>query len=574
MMETRILRASLLATVAMLLALGVANAVTSCQTWSSPNLQVTSVTWGNASHIISAAPGQKDVPLTISLESYDTNCQFENFIGTLNLGGGITDFSGSSSSTVYLQSIQPPSFFNLVFHLNIASNASVGPNTTVTYPLVLQWDSLNGTTNVKQQINVQVPLRGASNLTFSAQNPDVIAGKISNITMTVANTGSGSAADISTTIASIAGVSILSQPQMISALPPDTSKNVSFSIYVAPSQAGNSQAGSSVVLNLETHFISPYGYNTTLANNLGLFASVPSQSAVLVGVPNQTLKAGRIIDTNLTITNQEASSLTNVSAVLTPQSPLSIIGSDNLNTVSQILPGKSVNLPISIYVQPSTSAVATLSIDLTYVLDNQEQSISRSISFLNPGYVNATIVSTTISPVAPAPGGIFSITSTLDNIGSQAAVAASVTPQPPAGIKVLGSNTSFLGSIPIDTPTAFTVSFTTSASAKAGRYLIPVRLSYLNNLNQVQNQTFYYNVSIGGSKIPSNSLSSPGSVTFVHKGSASGNGSGDGVIAVILAVIVIAAVGFYIHRKRANARSAAQVHNAKDGKEHRENKAH
>lgn len=555
-MNSRILGLS-----ALIAAVLVLSAVYGCQTIATPNIEVTGVTWGNSSHMIAAAPGDQDVPLTISLESYGTNCEFENVIGTLGpLYGGLTNFTGGSYSSYYIQSVQPPSLFNMVFHLNLASNISAGPYTEFGFPLVLEWESSNGTANVKQQINIEVPVAGSANLTFKAEDPDIIAGKITNVTLNVSNTGSGTASDISTQIPSVSGVSILSQPQVISSLAPNQTKSVNFSIYVAPSQAGNSQAGSSVVLDLNTHYIDPYDYNTTLNSNLGLFASVPSQSAVLVSVPNQTLTSGKIINTNLTITNQESDPLTNVSVVITPQSPLNIIGSDNLNTISRIAPGSTASLPISLYVQSSTSAVATLDIALTYVLDNQQQSITRSISFLNPGYVNATLVSTTISPTSPTIGGIFSITSTMDNIGSQSATAASVTPKPPSGIKTLGQNTSFLGSVPIDTPTAFTVSFTVSKSLKAGTYTIPVVFSYLNNLDQPQSETFYYNVSIGTSAFSSNTVP-PGVMAYNGtSGYRYYRSSGSGYIYVVVGVIIViaAACGIYLYMRRRGKKAHAK----------------
>jgi len=553
-METRILRTSLLAVTILLFTLGVASAASTCQTWASPNIKIIGVTWGNSTHYISAAPGNKDVPLTVTLETYDTNCAFQNVVGSLELYGGITDYSGSSTSTFYTQSVQPPSILNMVFNLNIASNVTMGPNVSATYPLVIEWDSDNGSVNVKQQLNVQVPLEGAANLSFTVQKPDITAGKVTNVTIEVSNSGTGTISNIGTTVSSSSGVSFLSQPQDISSLAPGQSKNVSLSIYIAPSQAGNSQTGSSVILNMDTHYISPYGHNTTLSSQLGLFASAPSGSSVLVSVPNQTLLSGKIVDTNLMISNQGSDPITNISVVLTPESPLSIVGSDNLNTISEILPGENASLPISLYVQSSSSAVATLDIALNYVTDNQQESISRSISFLNPGNINLTIVSTTISPSSPSIGGIFSITSTLNNVGASSATAASVTPLPPKGIKVLGTNTSFLGSIPIDTPTAFTVSFTVSSSAKAGAYTVPVRLSYLNNLNQVKNETFYYNVSVGGSSLSSTGGSQVvvtngnGTTTFHRK-----SGSGGLAILAVVVIIIVAAAGSYLYlRNRKN----------------------
>ncbi len=540
------------AMVAVLL-VGTAFASSSCQTFSTPNIKVIGTVWGNSTHQISAAPGQRDVPLTVTLESYDTNCEFENMVGSLQTYGGITDFQGSSASTTYLQSIQPPSIFTMTFYLDIASNISVGQNTTLTFPLILQWDSLNGTINSKQQINIGVPMHGAANLTFSALNPDITAGKITNITLEVKNTGSGLASGIGTAISgsSGTGVSLLSQPQQIENLAPNRTANVTFKAYVSPQQAGNSQSGASIILDLVTHYINPYGYNTSMDSQLGLFASTPSSSSLLVSVANQSLLAGKIVKTNITLTNTGADPITNVSAVLTPESPLSIIGSDNLNTVYEILPGKSAGLPVELYVQSSTSAVATLDIALTYTLDNQQNTASRSISFTNPGYVNATIVSTTISPSSPSKGSIFSITSTLDNIGASPATAASVTPFPPAGIKILGSNTSFLGTIPIDTPTAFTVSFTADPGIAAGAYAIPVRLSYLNNLNEIQNQTFHYTVNIGSSS--GIQVANGGSGTTRIKG-----GGGGLLIAGIVVIIVIAGAGVYFYRKRSGKKGHAK----------------
>lgn len=567
MMKNRMI-AFVLATVAILLSFGVVSATSSCQTWSTPNIKVIGVTWGNSTHPISAAPGNKDIPLTVTLESFDTTCQFENVAASLSLFGGITDFNGSTTTaTYYTESIEPPAITDLVYHLNIASNVTMGPNVSTTFPLVVAWDSNNGSVNVRQQVNVQVPLEGAANLTFKANKPDITAGKITNLTITVSNTGSGVASDIGMTITASSGVSLLNQPGMIPELAPGQSQNVSLSLYIAPNQAGNSQAGSSTPLALNTHYINPYGYNTTLETVLGLFASSPSTSSVIVSVPNQTLIAGRIIKTNLTVSNTGADPVTNLSIVLTPVSPLSIIGSDNLNPVPVIQPGSSVNLPITLFIQSSTSAVSTLDISLSYVIDNQQVTASRSISFLNPGNVNISVVSTVISPASPQPGQIFSITSTIQNTGSQSAAATSVAPHPPQGITILGQNSTFIGSVPVDTPTALTVSFTASTTIKAGTYTIPVVLSYLNNLNQQQNETIYYTIKIGSSG--SSAAGSSGSInaTVVRTGNFSGayyyrrRASFPYVLVIIVAVVVVmGGAGFYLYRKRKKGKEDKSSH--------------
>ncbi len=552
-METK-MRMWILAGLILFMGFGVVNAA-SCQTISSPNIQVIGVTWGNSTHYISAYPGDKDVPLTVTLETYGTDCQFENLVGTLQLYGGVTNYNGGAVSIYYLQSTQPPSILNMVFYLNIASNVTMGPNVSVSYPLILEWESANGTINNKQQINLEIPMDGAANLTFSAIKPQVTTGKITDVNITVSNAGSGVASDIATTVSSQQGVSFISQPNEITNLGPGESKNMTFKIYIAPSQAGNSQAGASVILNLDSHYISPYGRNTTLASQVGLFTAPPSSATAVVSVPNQTLIAGRISKMNLTVYNSGSDPITNLSVVLTPESPLSIIGSDNLNTVPVINGGEKINLPITLFMQSSSSAVSTLDISLTYVLDNQQVTASRSISFLNPGNVNMSIVSTVVSPAVPAPGEIFSITSTVQNTGSQEAVATSVTPEPPSGIAVLGENNTFLGNIPVDTPTALTVSFTVLQNAKSGEYTIPVLVSYLNNLNQKENETFYYSVKVGSSGQSSSSVGSGAykagnfstSAAAYRKRASSGD---EGYIVAIVVIVAVAAGSYYVYKKR------------------------
>ncbi len=542
------LRILILAAAILLVSFGTVNA-SSCQTFSYPNIKVIGITWGNSTHYISAYPGDKDVPLTVTLETYDTNCVFENLVGSLQLYGGITNYDGSQVSTYYTQATQPPSIINMVFYLNIAKNVTMGPNVTVSYPLVLEWDSNNGSINNKQQINVQVPMEGAANLTFAAKNPQITAGKVTNVSITVSNEGSGIASNIGVTASSTQGVSFISQPNEIANLGPGESKNMTFGIYIAPSQSGNSQAGASVVINLNGHYISPYGHNTTLESQVGLFTSPPSQASAIVSVENQTLVAGRITETNLSVYNSGSDPITNLSVVLTPVAPLNIIGSDNLNAVPIVAGGKKVNLPITLYMQSSTSAVSTLEISMSYVLDNQQITSSRSISFLNPGNINMSVVSTVISPSSPGQGQIFSITSTVQNTGSQEAVATSVAPKPPSGINILGQNSTFLGSIPVDTPTALTVSFTVSPNAKPGEYTIPVVVSYLNNLNQKENRTFYYNVEIGqaqaaGAGISRQGNTSKGAAVYSRK-----SGSG-GDIVIAIGVIVVAGAAYYLYRRK------------------------
>jgi hypothetical protein len=103
-------------------------------------------------------------------------------------------------------------------------------------------------------------MHGSANLTYTPSVKALGPG-IDNVTLRVSNTGSGALANISTSISSQSGISVLEQPQGVSYLAPGQTRNVTVLLY-NPSSSG----GSAASLEVNSHFISPYGYNTTASS--------------------------------------------------------------------------------------------------------------------------------------------------------------------------------------------------------------------------------------------------------------------------------------------------------------------
>jgi hypothetical protein len=133
------------------------------------------------------------------------------------------------------------------------------------------------------------------------------------------------------------------------------------------------------------------------------------------------------------------------------------------------------------------------------------EQLSPSIAVLASGIINMSASGVTLSPGAPTPGSIFSISFVLTDLGTVGASAVTATVAPPPGLEVFGSNAVFIGNMQVDSQTPVTL--TLSASSKAGNYTVPIRISYLNNLRQEQNVTIRVPVGIGGGLLSSNSLS-------------------------------------------------------------------
>lgn len=544
----------------MALGIGAANATQYCATLTGSNFKIVGVTWGNSSHLVSAGPGQQDVPLTVTFQSFGNSCSLEDVQGTLQLYGGVTNFNGSSISQYYMQSISPYQMFSMVFNLNIAQNVSASPNKTITYPLYLSWNYTNETSRNTQEFSLSVPMEGSSQLLFGVNNHGLVSGEQNNVTLQVTNVGSGYAYYISPSIYSTS-LSLTNQPVPIASLAPGETKDIILDMYVSPSLAGQP-----VQLTLNTHYIGPYKYNTTSSTTLNLYALPISQSAISISASSQDIIAGNLDNLDIIISNNGDAPISNLSIQLTPSSPLTLIGSDGFYVFPALYPGKNTTIPIQVYVGSSTSTVASIDTAITYSLYGQAQSSSRSLSFLTPGYINLTTLSTSLIPAVPNAGSIFSLTSTINNVGASAASAATVTPHLPHGISVVGENSTFIGSLPPSTPTAFTLSFMVAPDAIPGTYEIPVTLTYSNNLNQRVNQTFTYSVVVGGGSASTGNYANNSNTGNIAYGNNSTNSkantqrSGGIILPIVLIVIIILAIYYLYKRRKDEEKGSRKVH--------------
>ncbi len=523
----------------LLFSFGVVNAA--CTNPSGSGIKITGVQWGNSTRPVAAGPGSVDVPLTVSMEVFGNSCALSNIQGTLELYGGLSNFNGSSISRSFIPNENAYSIFNMVFNLDISKNLSVGQNTTLTYPLYVAWNyTENGTERYTQQLSLNVPFRGAPQLVFNISNPYLTAGQDSNVTIQVSNKGTGTAYNIQVPVSS-STLNFISQPKTIAELAPGEIANVSFSAYVPPTLGG-----SEVNVNFRQSYIDPYGYNESNSSTDQLYV-LQNQGTVRISASNETIYSGLINNVSIIIDNSGTSALNNISITFSPGSSLSMLNSDGFMFVPKLSADSSISIPISVY--PSGSgAVSDIGVALSY----SGGSISRTLSFLTPGYINLSTVSTTVLPATPLKGEIFSITSTLENIGSVTADAVTVTPKPPKGITVVGQNSTFIGDIQAYTPTAVTFSFTASPMLASGTYNIPVELQYVNNINQKLNKTLYYTVAVGGSA-SGNTIAATGYGNYTRYSAA--RGSPIGIILIIVIVVIIAIAALYLYQRRKNSKS-------------------
>ena len=523
---------------------GASQVIASCQHTALTDFYVTGVAWtGNSSRNftsqpIAVGPGSNDVPIQVKL--YNPNdCELVGVLAKVPLTSQFTTINGSSTAYDYIGNVQPYSFFSAIFYLDIPNTTQVSPTEGYYEPLDLYWNYTNDSNSFYYSTTFYAPVRGSTGFSINATSHGLLAGSVNNLTLKLRNTGSGYAYDIKPSIAASSSLNPVGEPGEAASLAPNATAYLTIPIYVSPGAAGQS-----VSAQLSLAYSDAYGNNESLQTTLDLYGVAPASQVSLTS-QYEDVEEGAPQNTSIIVSNSGGTPITNVTVQLTPESPMTIIGSDGYFSFPYIAAHSNVSMPVNLYVTSSSSTVATLSAQISYVFDGQAESGTRDLSFLTPGAINITETSTSLLPAAPTQGGIFSVTGTLLNSGTTSASALSISTSGVNGISVLGTNSTFIGTVGVDSPTSFTVSFEASRTVKPGTYTIPLRIEYLNNLNQKQSKLIEVPVQIASSS--ANSTFVTGNSSFV-KGSFNQK-KGDSGLLLIVVIIIAAAVAAVAYMK-------------------------
>ncbi len=203
-----------------------------------------------------------------------------------------------------------------------------------------------------------------------------------------------------------------------------------------------------------------------------------------ISILPKVLISGKIENITLNLTNNGKTALNYISMhASVPNMDGTFLGIQPIQ-VRTIAPRNSVNLGESVFIYSNASQSFPMNFSISLYNGTQIEQIAYNPIVLSSGIINITPSSVTISPQKPTAGGIFSISLVLTDVGTAGASTVTVTPLPTAGFEAYGSNSTFVGDMQADVQTPVTLTLTSLTSLKAGNYVIPVRINYLNNLRQ------------------------------------------------------------------------------------------
>jgi hypothetical protein len=303
--------------------------------------------------------------------------------------------------------------------------------------------------------------------------------------------------------------------------------------------AANASSVVSAGFDINYYFDSIYTNSQALNLTFGVH-SCPMPLSITVSP--STLVSGETENIYLNFTNSGNVTLNSITAKFSiPATDGTVLVSQPMQ-IASIAPRSSVLTKASIFVYRNATQTFPVNYTIEYFDNNNLEQIDSSSVVLSGGIISLTPSSETVAPTNPSPGGIFSISMVLTNIGTAGASAVSATALTPEGFTSFGSSTTFVGDIAPDSQAPVTLTLQGLNSTKPGQYTIPVRISYLNSLRQNQSITTNVPVTVGYSS--SNTTRTGG------KAYTKGNGgSGLLVLLLIIAVAVLAYL-YYNERKR------------------------
>ncbi len=370
------------------------------------------------------------------------------------------------------------------------------------YPLTLAFSyQYYGARQESRSIGFDVPLLNTTGALISASLSafELKAGQSNSLTLELRNVGDAEARLVSAALTlpgAAAGPSPLSLigsdgRWTFSSIKPHESVAIPLTIYASPSSAGI--VYQPVVTLSYSDYIASRQEQKYLA--LGpVFTALPSVN-IETSLSGSELRAGAYNDINMTVRNSGggvAESLTlylSLPGGQTGSSPLILVGSDGSWSLGSLAPGEERIVPLRIFAAPSASGMSTsLSITASFTDNNSAKQQTRSMGVLVKGSVDLVILDSTTYPQKVEPGGHFSMTVTMINLGTSTAQSVIVYPSGTGDLQPSSSDKIFLGDLAVNVPSSFTINYQPQ-NVSSGIYHIPVRYDYKDSLGQMNTAT-------------------------------------------------------------------------------------
>ena len=492
-------------------------------TGEAEHFTVIDVYWGVDQQIEVSAGDVATLTILVRCES---NLNARSLEANLSLPEGFEAVGGGDNATTYYAGpLLAGSLIKLEFPIFITPQVERG-NYTATLSLR---SFLSKYATLEEEVDIQIEVTGKPVLELETVREGLHEGR-QEYTIRLSNEGDAVAKNVEVLkVYSASMTAELITPKSLGDLEPGESASISISIFVPMGMKGRIAP-----LLIEVGCLGPKNVAHLFSETLQL--PVKPSDLILplrLELTPRELSIGKSGRVYIDLTNNGGSVLSEIRLTLTPDGIIKIFGPTVLY-IERLSPGETRRVETEVYI-PSmvTAPTASIATTVTYFDEGLWTSRSETLKFslLLRGFIEISLTDAVVIPSTPRPGSPFSITITVTNVGTSAAYAAYATPSLEGlPLKTFGPKSTFIGNIDINLPTTFTVNLQLENTTQR-RIILPVILTYMDNLRSLHNVTFNIPINIASQ------IATPTQKPEEYVGLWTG-----GLIIIVAAAIIVAAV--------------------------------
>jgi len=308
------------------------------------DVSVADVSWGALENPIEVEPGDRNVPLQITLVNHGSD-PITDIRGELILPSGFTSDGKDRSTKSHPRTVTGGASFTLDYVIDVEKGLSLGEYNAT---LILTYRKVGGGEVFTCRERIGLELKGRSDLKLDLVHDGIKAGSVNEATLILRNEGSAPASDITLSLGQTDGVAILNSDRCwrVKELGPNGSEEFRLELFV-PASLGMG----SVNLPITLTYYDTNGYLRTLQRWLGFKVERAdvSEAKVELHIRPEVLIPAQENHVILEVSNLGESELYNVKVDLVT-APLTLLGGDGHVEFGRIGPNSSSKVPLNLFV--------------------------------------------------------------------------------------------------------------------------------------------------------------------------------------------------------------------------------
>jgi hypothetical protein len=335
--------------------------------------KVVNVVWGSLDSPIEVAPGDLNVPVTITLQYTGTNTltAIEAYIF---LPGGFTSTNGEKTIKVF-STASGGRVIQLQFRLNLDSKVKLGD-----YSVAMIINGISGSSIIHTEtLTFTLPVKGKVSMDFTPNPYNLKPGQVNTVNITLRNSGTCKASKLSISFSS-SQASLINQTTFeFEELKPNSIENLTIHLYIP-----QTFSSSPIYLTANIKYINEYTYTIVLTKQVQMYVVRPSIPILTINTLRSELQSGALNNIEVSVENNGLEPVYDVMLTVNTPGGIGLIGSDGRWSLGTIEPGKAKSTILTLYIPPyQSSSVTQITFSLSYYDSTSSlKTETRALSFL------------------------------------------------------------------------------------------------------------------------------------------------------------------------------------------------